>query len=84
MQDLTRGRINTNNMTADEWGLVNEAYGSDWFVPTDEQWLLIRNLFGLLITISCGALMVGRIRWIIGCYYTPPATDKFMHKDYPL
>lgn len=47
MQDLTNGRINTNNLTGEEWDLVRFAYTEDWFVPDDEQWLLMRNLLGL-------------------------------------
>lgn len=47
MEDLTNGRINTNNLTGDEWDLIRHAYGLDWFVPDDEQWLLMKNLLGL-------------------------------------
>lgn len=47
MQDLTNGRINTNNLTSAEWDLVDLAYYVDWFTPSDDEWLLVRNLLGL-------------------------------------
>ena len=47
MQDLTNGRINTNNLNMAEWDLVKRAYDADWFRPTEDEWLTVRDLLGL-------------------------------------
>lgn len=47
MQDLTNGRINTNNLKMNEWDLVKRAYDADWFHPTEDDWLTVRDLLGL-------------------------------------
>ncbi len=47
MQDITNGRINCQNLTAEEWQLLESSQDRGWFTPTKEQWLLLMNLLAL-------------------------------------
>lgn len=47
MQDITNGRINCENLTDEEWQLLESSEDKDWFVPSKEQWILLMNLLAL-------------------------------------
>lgn len=47
MEDITKGRINCENLTHEEWELLVSSQHQNWFVPTKEQWLLLMNLLAL-------------------------------------
>lgn len=47
MEDLTKGRINCNNITDEEWEFIDKSYIRGWFVPSDNEWLKVRDLLGL-------------------------------------
>lgn len=46
--DVSEGwRINAANITPQEWAVIDDAEGREWFVPSDREWLALRNLLGL-------------------------------------
>lgn len=47
MQDITNGRINCRNLTHDEWEMMVSASSQEWFAPSDDDWLLVKNMLSL-------------------------------------
>jgi len=49
MDDVTKGRINTENLTPEEWKLLETAERlAWWFTPTDEEWLACKGVLALV------------------------------------
>lgn len=54
MNDVSNGRINCENLTPDEWRMLEFAELADgWFTPDDAQWLAVRGTLAL-VTIRRG------------------------------